>query len=81
MHGFAFNARTDLSGFGLIVPCGIREYEVTSLEKLRGRSPDPEALAPRAAELLCERFGAHLATFTALDGQDDELADAIGIHA
>lgn len=78
MHGFALNACTDLSGFGLIVPCGIREYDVTSLEKLRGRSPDPKALAPRAAELLCERFGTQLTTFTELDGRDDELADAIG---
>jgi lipoyl(octanoyl) transferase len=36
-HGFALNRDPDLSHFAAIVPCGLAEYPVTSLEKL-GRS-------------------------------------------
>jgi lipoyl(octanoyl) transferase len=32
MHGFAFNVNTDLSFFNGIIPCGIADKEVTSLE-------------------------------------------------
>lgn len=37
MHGFAFNVNTDLSYFGNIIPCGIQNKQVTSLEKELGR--------------------------------------------
>ena len=42
MHGFAVNLSPDLSHFGGIVPCGIEEFGVTSLEKL-GVAVDPAA--------------------------------------
>jgi len=38
MHGFAFNVNTDLSYFNYIVPCGIANKKVTSLEKELGHS-------------------------------------------
>ena len=37
MHGFAFNVNTDLSYFDHMIPCGIRDKAVTSLNRELGR--------------------------------------------
>jgi lipoyl(octanoyl) transferase len=42
MHGFAFNINTDLKYFDYIVPCGITDKSVTSLEKELGIKVDEE---------------------------------------
>lgn len=42
MHGFSVNLSPDLSHFSGIVPCGIEEYGVTSLQRL-GRAVTTEA--------------------------------------
>ena len=42
LHGLAFNINTDLKYFDYIVPCGIADKAVTSMEKELGKRQDPE---------------------------------------
>lgn len=42
MHGFALNVNTDLSYFNHIIPCGIQNKQVTSMEKETGEKVDYE---------------------------------------
>jgi lipoate-protein ligase B len=37
MHGFALNVNTDLEFFDGIIPCGIFEYDVTSMSQILGK--------------------------------------------
>lgn len=63
MHGLAFNLTTDLELFGLIVPCGIREYGVTSVEELTGKAHAVASVAPRMLELFSEVLGGEVVDF------------------
>jgi lipoyl(octanoyl) transferase len=47
MHGFAFNINTDLTYFDYIIPCGIQNKQVTSLQKELGYAPDMEEVKER----------------------------------
>lgn len=52
MHGFAFNINPDLRYFAYIVPCGIQDKAVTSLEKELGKKVDIR----EAQEILKQKF-------------------------
>ena len=51
MHGFALNVNPDLSAFRSIIPCGITDADVTSLEIELGRPITVDEVAP-----LVERY-------------------------
>ena len=55
-HGFALNVTTDLDYFGLIVPCGIADRAVTSLNQL-GCTLDRPAVEDLVVRRFCEVFG------------------------
>jgi lipoyl(octanoyl) transferase len=56
-HGFALNVGRDVSGFGLIVPCGIRDRSVTSLTRCAGRELTPAGVAGTVAARVASRLG------------------------
>lgn len=55
-HGFAFNVSTRLDHFQLIVPCGIADRGVTSLEKATGRAIPIEEVEDRMIEHFASVF-------------------------
>lgn len=59
MHGFALNVSRDLSGFEAIVPCGIAEVEMTSVERETGRAWTVEEVATALQEDLARAFSPH----------------------
>ncbi|HEY7291341.1 MAG TPA: lipoyl(octanoyl) transferase LipB [Vicinamibacterales bacterium] len=55
-HGFALNVNTDLDAFGLIVPCGIADRGVTSLERLLGRRVNLDEVADSVVRHFADVF-------------------------
>lgn len=55
-HGFALNVSPDLGYADLIVPCGLRERGVTSLERLTGAAPDMAAVTLAVQTAFAETF-------------------------
>ena len=60
MHGFAFNVNTDLSYFKHIVPCGIDDKDVTSIERELGRKVPMQEVKDKMKHHLCALFSMEL---------------------
>ncbi len=58
MHGFALNVGGDLSPFSQIVPCGITDVTMTSIEKETGRTFLVEEIAALAEKIALKRIAA-----------------------
>lgn len=58
MHGFAFNVNTNLEHFSWIIPCGLKDRGVTSLEKLLGHKVEFDDVVYKVAKYFGKVFGA-----------------------
>lgn len=76
-HGFALNVNTDLSYFDMIVPCGIQDVRMTSIQRWLAKSDEVDVA--EAEENIVKAFSQvfnknHLKTITLFgSNQDDEL--------
>ncbi len=55
-HGFALNVTTDLSHFDFIIPCGIVDRGVTSIQKILGRPVPLEDVESAVTDAFLEVF-------------------------
>ena len=63
MHGWAFNVNTDLDYFNYIIPCGITDKAVTSMQKELGRILDMEEIKGRIKTHFQQVFNCELLSY------------------
>lgn len=56
MHGFAFNVNADLDYFKNIVPCGIDDKDVTSMQRELGHALDMEEVKSKLKNHIAQLF-------------------------
>jgi lipoyl(octanoyl) transferase len=66
-HGFALNVSTDLEYFKLIVPCGIADKPVTSIEHETGKQVVMDEVMPVATRSFGEVFNQQILWLESLD--------------
>lgn len=57
MHGIGFNINTDMNYFNHIVPCGIQDKKVTSLQQELGRAVEMQEVKDKLLKHMEEVFG------------------------
>jgi lipoyl(octanoyl) transferase len=60
MHGFGFNVNSDLGYFGNIIPCGIQDKAVTSMQQELGREVDMNEVKQKIKQYFSELFHAEI---------------------
>lgn len=60
MHGFAFNVNSNLHYFSYIVPCGIADKQVTSLQSELGQAVDTEEVKAKLVKHFSKLFQAQM---------------------
>ncbi len=66
-HGFALNVKRCITGFELIIPCGLCREAVTSLEELRGESLEMPRVRGMTAAAFARAMGRRAVTFPLQD--------------
>jgi lipoyl(octanoyl) transferase len=74
MHGFAFNVNTNLDYFNHIVPCGIADKDVTSLQELLGREISPREVKRHLITHFEEVFDISISAVDTLPELDNEFS-------
>lgn len=75
MHGFALNVNTDLSYFSNIIPCGIVNKQVTSLEKEKGGKVNFEEAKEKIRKNFAHVFNVEI---TSVHGRKHQVQASIG---
>lgn len=78
MHGFALNFTVNLASFALIIPCGIREHGVTSVQDLMGQSPSVRDAAFGVGPALSKGLDLPISRVEDLSEATDMLAALVG---
>jgi lipoyl(octanoyl) transferase len=78
MHGFALNLTVNLAAFAMIVPCGIREHGVTSIQDLVGHAPSVRDAAFRARAALSRGLDLPIGEVEDVSEAPDLLAALVG---
>jgi lipoyl(octanoyl) transferase len=73
MHGFALNVNTDLSYFNHIVPCGITDKEVTSLQEVLGHKVDESQVKKHLITHFQDVFDVTVSKVASLPELDDQF--------